>query len=227
MQAVILAAGKGTRMNHLASDLPKVLLEVKNKTLLEYKFDVLPEFIKEIVLVVGYKKDTIIYKYGENYSGKKITYIEDKTLTGTAHALWQTKNVLKNQFLVMMGDDIYSKDSIQKVAENNWGVVCKKVSREEDGSRIILDENGKLTDFVTPKIYREKFNDGGFVFTGLYSLDTDIFKYEPVKMKTKEEWGLPQTLLVAAKNREIKIIEADFWIPISSPEDLEKAKKLI
>ena len=52
----------------------------------------------------------------------------------------------------------------------------------------------------------------------------EIFKYKPVKLKTKNEWGLPQTLLKTSKNKDIKIIKDSFWISISSPNDIENAK---
>ena len=59
MQVVILAAGRGTRMGDLTSDTPKPLLKVKDKTLLEYKLDVLPDSISEVIFVIGYKQEQI------------------------------------------------------------------------------------------------------------------------------------------------------------------------
>ena len=88
----------------------------------------------------------------------------------------------------------------------------------------MLDENGRLIDFVTHKQYLKIRNDGGLIFTGLYSLNTDIFNYEPVKLETKEEWGLPQTVLGLAKDNDIAIIETDFWIPITQPDDIKTAE---
>lgn len=220
MQAIILSAGKGTRMGEMAKYVPKVLLEYKNKTLLEWKLGIMPENISEIVVVIGPYGNLIKDKFGKSYNGKKITYITENESKGTGFALWKAREVLEGKFLVMMGDDLYSKESLEKACESNWSITVKKVEREHEGSRIELDENGNLIGFLTADQYREKYTDGGFVFTGLYSIDTEIFDYPLVKMKTKEEWGLPQTLLQVLPNKKIKILETDFWKQISKPEDL-------
>lgn len=220
MQAVILSAGKGTRMGEMTKDFPKVLLEYENKTLLEWKLDALPENILEVVVVIGPQGDLIKNKFGEFHNGKKITYITENESKGTAYAVWKAKDILKGKFLVMMGDDLYSKESLEKACQSSWSITVKKVARDHEGSRIEFDEKGNLIGFLTADQYREKYTDEGFVFTGLYSMDKEIFDYPLVKMKTKEEWGLPQTLLQVLPNKKIEILETDFWKQISSPEDL-------
>ncbi len=226
MQAVILCAGKGTRMGDLTRDIPKPLLEVGGKSLLEHKLDRLPDTIKEIVLIVGYLGEKIREKIGNAYKGKPVRYVEDTKLTGTAHALWQAKDILKGRFLVMMGDDIYDERSMAKCAQYDFSIACMKADREQTGSRALL-EDGKLKDFVTHKLYIRLREDGGLIFSGLYSLTTDIFKYEPVKLDLSDEWGLPQTLLLAVKDHPVEIVEADFRISITNAEDLIKAEVLL
>jgi NDP-sugar pyrophosphorylase family protein len=226
MQAVILAAGKGTRMGELTSDIPKPLLKVAGKSLLEYKLDALPEKINEVIIIIGYMGDQIRIKYGDSFNNKKITYVEAEP-KGTAYALWQAKDILKERFIIMMGDDIYDKKSIEQAIHFDFSVMCKKAELNESGSRVIYDENTNLKDFETENKYRQNHSDEGLIFTGLYSLTTDIFNYEPVKMLTKDEYGLPQTLLSLSKERAVKVLETDFWISISSPEDLIRAEKIL
>src|SRR5215212_8859235 len=109
MQAVILAAGRGTRMVELTTEVPKPMLEVSGKTLLEYKFDALPEEVAEVIIIVGYLGSVIQRRFGGEYKGKKLFYVEQEELNGTAGALWHAKDILKDRFIVMMGDDIYTK----------------------------------------------------------------------------------------------------------------------
>jgi bifunctional UDP-N-acetylglucosamine pyrophosphorylase/glucosamine-1-phosphate N-acetyltransferase len=228
MQAVILCAGKGIRMGELTKDKPKPLLKIGDKTLLERKLEKLPETIDEVIVVIGYKGDMIKEFLGDKYKDKKIIYTLDSRLAGTAMALWSAKEVLKDRFIVMMGDDIYDKESLERCSQHDLSIVCKRAQTEESGSRIVL-ENGKLKNFVTPKVYQRDHADGGLIFTGLYSLTTEIFKHEPVKMELAEEWGLPQTLLsmVNKTGENIEIIETDLWLPVGTPEELAMAEKFL
>lgn len=220
MQAVILAAGKGERMNELTLKIPKPLLKYKNKNLLEWKIENMPELIDEIIIIIGYLGEKIIETFGNYYKNKKITYVWDKEIKGTGMALWQAKNLLKDNFLVMMGDDIYSKESLENATKEKWSITVKKIERDNNSSRIEINKDGELKNFVTATKYREEHENGGFAFTGLYSLNEKIFNYPLVKMNTKEEWGLPHTLLKLLPDIDLKILETNYWKQITSPEDL-------
>lgn len=219
MQAVILAAGLGTRMGKLTKNTPKPMLKVNGKNLLELKIESLPSQIDEVILIVGYKSEVIRKYFKNNFNGRKITYIEDKELKGTANALWQAKDILKDRFLVMMGDDLYHPVSLAECAKKPLSICVKTASEKEDGSRIIL-KNKKLTGYTLKK-------EKGLLFTGLYCLTKEIFRYKPVKLQTKDEFGLPQTLLKLAQKRDIKIIKTNHWIQISCPQDLKTAADLL
>lgn len=226
MQAIILAAGLGTRMGALTKNTPKPMLKILNKNLLELKINSLPDEITEVILVVGYKSEVIKKYFKENFNNKKITYVEDTTLTGTAHALWQTKKLLKDKFIVMMGDDIYSKTSIAECAKNPLSICCKIVQDKDRGDRVILKKNN-LFGFTTQTKNLDLKKPSTLAFTGMYCLTKEIFRYKPVKLQTKNEWGLPQTLLKVANKKKIKIIKTNHWMQISSPEDLKDAEKIL
>ncbi|MEK7106611.1 MAG: nucleotidyltransferase family protein, partial [Patescibacteria group bacterium] len=137
MQAVILAAGRGTRMGHLTKTLPKPLLEVSGKTLLEHKFDALPERIDEIILVIGYLGDMIKKRFGDSYEGKKITYVEQGPAHGTAGALWSAREFLRDKFIVMMGDDLYGKKDVERACRSNtWLMFAMELPQLHGGGKI-------------------------------------------------------------------------------------------
>lgn len=221
MQAAILAAGKGTRMGEISTTVPKPLLEYHGKNLLERKIEILPDNITEVVVIIGHLGEKIIDFFGDHYLNKKITYVWDREIRGTGMALWQAKNILRDRFLVMMGDDLYKKESFVSASDQDWSITVKGVERNDESSRIEIDDNGRLTNFLTANKYREKYNDGGLAFTGLYSLKEEIFNYPLVKMKTKDEWGLPHTLLQVAPHVDLHILYTDFWKQITSSEDLK------
>lgn len=72
MKIVILAAGKGARMNDLTNMTPKPLLKYEGKNLLEHKLDALPENITEIIFVIGYLGDQIKEYFKDSYKGTPI-----------------------------------------------------------------------------------------------------------------------------------------------------------
>lgn len=223
MQAVILAAGRGSRMGKLTEERPKPMLEVNGKTLLEHKFDVLPDDVDEIIIVVGYLANTIKEKFGDNYKGKKVTYVTQENIVGgTADALWQAKDLLHGSFVVMMGDDLYSQEDIQALRAHEWALLVQRVADTGVGGKIIT-ENGNIVDII-------EGNSGGegAVSTNLFVLDPRIFEYPQVpKSKNSKELGLPQTVLAASKTSGIPfvMVEATQWIQITNPDDLERAAK--
>jgi NDP-sugar pyrophosphorylase family protein len=219
MQAVILAAGLGTRMGDLTKNTPKVMLKFKGKNLLEWKIEALPKEIDEVILVVGYKSEVIKKYFGDEFQGRKISYVEDTTLTGTAPALWYAKDLLKDKFLVMMGDDIYSKDSIAECAKTPLSICCKVVEENDPASRVLI-KNKSLAGFVLSKDNLKLKKPSNLAFTGLYCLTKEIFRYKPAKIEGKEEWGLPHTLLKLALKKRVRIVKTTEWKQISSPDDL-------
>ena len=102
LRVIILAAGKGTRMN---SDLPKVLHKLHGKALIDYVIDE-SELLdpKEIILVVGFKKERVIKHTESRINLKYATQVKQ---LGTGHAVLQTKELLKNKkghILILYGD---------------------------------------------------------------------------------------------------------------------------
>lgn len=222
MQVVILAAGRGKRMQALTEDLPKPLLTVLGNNLIEHKIDVLPQEIDEVIIVTGYLGDKIKKHFGDNFKSKKIKYAEQTDLLGTMMALKQAKTLLEGRFMVMMGDDIYSKEDVASCLKHSWAVLVKKMTDKIRGARVDVDSNKHITDIVEGV----ELEPGMLNNTGLYVLHTDIFKYPLVQIPSGE-FGLPQTVAKAAKDFEISIVESKNWHQITSPEDLEKVEKAL
>ena len=222
MQAVILAAGRGTRMGSLTETLPKPMLDVNGKTLLEHKFDALPESVGEIIVVVGYLGETIRQRFGGTYGGRTMTYVTQENIVGgTADALWQAKDMLTGKFVVMMGDDIYAREDIEAVAAHDWSLLVQRVPDTVVGGKIMSDADGHIIDII-------EGNSGGegAVSANLFALDTRIFDFPQVpKAAGSSEMGLPQTVLAASKASGIpfNVVEATVWIQVSNPDDLARA----
>ena len=228
MQAVILAAGHGTRMEELTHAVPKPMLDLAGKPLLEYKFEALPDDVDEVVIVVGYLADVIKGYFGSQYHTKKIIYVEQKEMNGTAGALWAAQSVLHDRFLVMMGDDIYMQEDIEAcIAEGDvWRLLVQEISEMHRAGSIQLDENALITDIIEGDKSKEK----GLASTNMYLLDARVFSCPLIpKQPDSLEFGLPQTVVQGAKKLGIRFepVFTDKWIQITSPKDLIYAAEIL
>jgi NDP-sugar pyrophosphorylase family protein len=214
-------------MGTLTDNVPKPLLEVGGKTLLEHKFDILPYDVDEIILVVGYHGGAILDRFGGGYNGKRILYVEQEKIDGTAGALWQARSVLHDRFLVLMGDDLYAKEDADRcIAIHDWTMLVQETDHMSQGGCVIADAQGNVTEI-------EEGDHGGkpgLISTNMFALDTRIFDYPLVPKSTgSEEFGLPQTILAASKRSNIPFsaVKSSFWFQITNPEDLEKAAQIL
>jgi len=210
-------------MGELTEEIPKPMLEVKGKTLLEHKFDALPENVDEIIIVVGYLGHVIQQTYGGEYNGKKILYVVQNTLNGTAGALWEAKELLKDSFIVMNGDDIFAKEDIEKAACYPWSVVGVAVDDVGSAAKIVTDGKDRVVNILEAG---EHGGGPGFLNAGLYCLDTHIFEYPMVpRYPGSDEYGLPQTIV--ASKAPFVLIQASHWVQITDPADLKKAEEIL
>lgn len=224
MQAVILAAGLGTRLRPLTYHIPKPMLQIAGKNIIEHNINSLPEEIDEVVLVVGYLKERVINYFGSSFAGRKIKYVEQKEAFGTGHALFTCRNIIHDRFLVFMGDDIYCREDIEKCLRNQNAMLVKEISGKFSGGKIELDKDGYLKDIIDGA-HNE---DNILVNTGLYVLEPAIFNYELQKVQDKEnEFGLPQTLVKMAQDYLVKIEKANFWLQITDLEGLKRAEMIL
>lgn len=226
MKAVILAAGKGTRFGELTKTIPKALIKISGKPIIEYTLEALPPQIKEVYLVVGHLGNQIKKYVGKEYNGLAIKYIELKNLTGTATAVWKAKKYLgKEKFLVLYGDDIYSKKELEKLVRFNWAFgLAKSIPPTPKYLNMVLDSKKYIIQALYPTA--KEMKTGILISTGAYVMDSKIFKYKPVRL-ANGEYGLPQTVLTAAKSIPIKGVVMKKWLQINSPEDIKKAEKIL
>ncbi|TSA45105.1 nucleotidyltransferase family protein [bacterium] len=223
MQAVILAAGLGTRMGELTKDCPKPLLKIQDLTLLEHNLKSLPPEIDEVVLVVGYLAEKIKHQIGDEFLGKKIVYVQQKELKGTGHALSMCKAALNGRFLVLMGDDLYEKDDLAELARHPLGILVLELDSDEltsDRQALVkVDAQGRLLDIIE----RQPAHKGMLVNVGAYVLDKRYFDFPLAEAGNKTaEFGLPQTMLQMVKlGAQFDIVKAHWWHKVAGPDDLK------
>jgi NDP-sugar pyrophosphorylase family protein len=220
MKAIIFAAGEGVRLRPLTLEMPKPLVVVGGKALIEYSFDALPDVITEVVVVVGYKKELIQNYLGTTHRGRPITYVVQETITGSAGALWLCKSLLTEKFLVMYADDICLKVDVTKcVGYERAMLVYQSKSSAPVGAMVIKD--GKVHSVIEGGA---SFTENPLISAGVYVLGPDIFNYPQVpKVVGNAEFGLPQTMIAAYS--DIEAVMGSFWLSVTEPKDIERVEK--
>ncbi|MFH1511595.1 MAG: bifunctional sugar-1-phosphate nucleotidylyltransferase/acetyltransferase [Candidatus Woesearchaeota archaeon] len=220
MQAVILAAGKSTRMQPLTVTRPKALLPILDRSVIQVLLDNLQETAEEAIIIVGYLKEQVMQTIGESYKNIKIRYIEQKEQLGTGHALLQAKDLLKGKFLVLNGDDLYSEIDIQNCSRHELCVLGKEIKDPQKWGIISMSKGNLLGIIEKPK---ETISN--IANTGLYVLDNRIFAY--LGKTTKSERGeieIPAAITMMCKEHDISVETVqDYWLPIGYPWQLLEA----
>ncbi len=213
-QAVILAAGEGQRLRPFTVTKPKVMLSIADKPILQYVIESLAQNgIRNIVLVVGYRKEQIFDYIGSGEQfGVDINYITQDRQVGTAHALAQTKNVVEDEFLVLPGDNLIEADTIARFVSMKPGAML--VKRVENPLRygVVTVDDGIVTDIIE----KPKEAGGNIVNTGIYAFNKEVFNF------IGTELDIPSVLNnMLAQGHPINALETDStWLDIVYPWDI-------
>jgi len=236
---VILAAGKGTRLN--CSDQPKVMLEIGGKPIVSFIVETLKQagFDKDqICLVVGFQEQKV-----RDYFGDKVSYVTQKEQLGTAHAAHVGIKSLPKEIdtvLVMGGDDsaFYKKETllnfIKKHSENDCTLSLLSAEIEDPTmlGRIVRYPDKSIA-IVEKEYLADEQKEIKEISTGTFCFDRNWFETmfpDMPKLRKLGEWGLPTALAVARgeekKYQVIKMGDSSEWFGINTIQELEKANKL-
>ncbi|MCU4973210.1 sugar nucleotidyltransferase [Halobacteria archaeon AArc-m2/3/4] len=232
MKAVVLAAGKGTRLRPLTEDKPKGMVEVDGKPILTHCLDRLVDLgATEFVVVVGYLKEKIIEHYGDEYRGVGITYCHQREQQGLAHALLTVEEHIDDDFMLILGDNVFEanlEDVVRRQQEDraDAAFLVEEVPWEDASRYGVCDTNkyGEITDVV------EKPDDppSNLVMTGFYTFSPAIFPAcELVQPSNRGEYEISEAIdLLIQSGRTIDAIALEGWrMDIGYPEDRDEAEQ--
>jgi len=182
LTGVILAAGKGSRIQPLNLYLPKPLLPVCNKPIIQYQLEDMRDIgVEDVIIVVGHLKEEIISYFGSGSRlGLQIRYVEQKETLGIAHAVAQLENEVNSPFILFLGDIFIVPRDLQAMERMFWerraGAVLA-VKREENPEyvrrnfAVILHASGTVTRVIEKPRYVTTNLKG----CGVYIFDLAIF----------------------------------------------------
>jgi NDP-sugar pyrophosphorylase family protein len=115
MKAIILAAGRGQRLRPITDTVPKCLVPVNGRPILEYQLAALSgSGIRKCVVVVGYLASQIEQRFGSSYGGMGISYVFNPEFSSTnnIYSLWLARHEVDDDILLLEGDLLFEKDII-------------------------------------------------------------------------------------------------------------------
>jgi D,D-heptose 1,7-bisphosphate phosphatase len=230
-QAVIIAGGKGTRMAPYIGNIPKALIKIGDKSIIEHQILLLKKYgIKEIWVLLGYLGEQIEKYLGDGKKWKvKINYVQEKKPLGTAGALKQLEGKIKRDFMVFSGDvvlDLDLKRFIKWHAERKDGIATFVVHPNDhlfDSDLVEVDSIGEITSLLKrPHLPGE--NHHNLSIASAYIFSPKIFKYIVSGRKINIEKDLLPKILKT--NKKIYGYSTPEYIKdVGTPERLKKAGK--
>lgn len=226
MDVIILSGGKGTRLKQVVNDVPKTMAPINNKPFLEYTLEYLNSFnVENVILAVGYKKEIIKRYFGNKYKNMNILYSEEEEPLGTGGAIKKALQLVKNKNSLVINGDVYTKINIEELLEEHIkreATMAIAVKEMNDFNRYGVVE---FSENRINKFNEKKFTKKGFMNTGFYIMNKDIFANKEIS----DRFSLEKDYLCQYVNIDkiIPYIYDGEFVDIGTPEDYEKIKRII
>ena len=244
MKAVILAAGRGVRLGDLTEDIPKPFIPVNGIPIIKNTLKLLSTIdIEEVIIVVGYKKETFFEQIGNIYNGLKIKYIENKRWETTNNSV--SLNLCRNSFknntgcLIVEADIFFTSNFMNKTTieknENSW--FCQDFFMT--GSQVFTNEKGYINKV---KIVRDdeglkqlKSKKTVYKSAGVVKLSEQnipILFSEPEKFLSVKEneqyyYDVFFNKIIERFNIKPLLVNPNSWYEIDTKQDLSVAEQTI
>lgn len=222
MKAVILAGGLGTRLKPFTEIIPKPLLPIGERSVLEIQIEKFKNAgFDEIYLATNYKSQYIegFFGDGSRYGVKLVISKEDKPL-GTAGPLLLLKEKLTEPFIVMNGDilSLVNFDDLYSFAISQPSILTISVKKEVTP----FDFGNIFFDGIKVTGIEEKPDLISYILAGIYVMKPDIFKYFP----KDEYFGMDHLIkkLLTANEMIVKYDLNEYWLDIGRIDDYNEAQ---
>ncbi len=225
-KAFILAGGRGTRLKPITDEIPKPLIPVQGKPVLEHGIELMKKHgIKDIVISVGYKGEKIKEYFGDGKNfGVNIVYVEERKPLGTAGPLKLAQEFLKEAFVMCNADELKNIDLVDMYMfhkeNNSLGTIALTTVEDPSSYGVAKLKGNQILDFIE-KPSREHA-PSNLINAGLYILEPEVLKY------IFEETSYMEKDIFPKLAREGKLFGYPFegqWFDTGTLERYEKAIK--
>lgn len=235
MKALILAGGRGKRLNEISKEKNKCMVEIKSRPLVEYSLNCASQAdISEIIIVVGHKAEEIINTFGNSYQGKPIKYVIQPEQKGLVNAIEVAQKAIgKEDFMLMLGDELMIEpkhsEMIERYQKEHLFSLCGAVRVEDKNLikktyAIIQNEEGRIFRLI------EKPNKpmNNIMGTGNCIFKNEILSYipqTPINQKRGEKELVDLIQCAIDEGQIVKsFVICDKYFNVNSQEEFEEAK---
>ena len=220
--ALILAAGKGTRMWPLTENSPKPLLPLGGLPIIERQIQELKKVgVTNVHILIGYRMKEISDYLDNANLGLNINYIVQEKQKGTGHAVNQAKGKISGNFYCLNGDILVNSKNLANLG-NNKDKMTMMVTKVNDGSNfgVVESKNGHLISIVEKGLSGENM-----INAGLFLFNEEIFTaIDGIKKSIRGEYELTDAL--QSISNQIHILEyKGLWMDIGNPWNLITANE--
>lgn len=228
MKAVILAGGRGTRLQPFTRRMPKPLVPLLNKPVMEYSIELLKKHgINDIIVTLQYLGEKIVNYFGDGSRwGVNLTYVWEDAPLGTAGSVKNAEDLLDGPFIVISGDALTDFDLIDGLVfhlqkEALFTVFMKEVKKPAKFGIIKTDYNGRINRFLEKPQKDQEFSR--MVNTGIYIVDPAVL----CLMEKNREYDFSRELFPMMMEKRLGLYgfqSKGYWKDIGSHEDYRQAQ---
>ena len=226
LTCLVICAGKGTRILPYSKEIPKSMIFIDKKPILYYIVDYWKKYTKNFVFIVGYKKDSIV-KYAKQLE-IQAQFVEQKELKGIANAILLAKDIVSDNFIVVLGDCI-CLGTFSSPGNMTTGIGVWKTENPEyiKNNYAVIIENDSVTKVIEKP--SDTYND--LCGMGVYFFNKKIFDCidttPPSPLRNEIEITDVIQRMINTNERISPVLFKGDYINVTFPKDLIKAEELL
>jgi bifunctional UDP-N-acetylglucosamine pyrophosphorylase/glucosamine-1-phosphate N-acetyltransferase len=222
MDAVILAAGLGTRLRPHTLTTPKPLLPVQGRPILDWALGALPRSVDRVLVVVNYLAEQIDAYLSQQTHFRAWETVVQEQPRGTGDAFRCCRERLRSdKFFVLNGDDLYGAADLAELAKQPAGLLVHPVDEPRRFGIAFLNPDGTLEKLVE----KPELEGRQLANTGAYLFPRSVFETD-LKLSARGEYEITDYVTALAARQPVSVVEAKFWLPIGTVEVWQQAQSM-
>jgi bifunctional UDP-N-acetylglucosamine pyrophosphorylase/glucosamine-1-phosphate N-acetyltransferase len=222
MDAILLAAGLGTRLRPHTLTTPKPLLLVRGRAILDWTLGALPAPVDRVIVVVHYLAEQVEEYLGSQEWFPEWVVVPQEEPRGTGDALWRCQaEVQSDHFLVLNGDDLFGAADLAELAARPAGVLVAEVQEPKKYGIAFLKADNTLERLVE----KPNLPPPQLANTGAYVFPRSVFDLK-IQLSPRGEYEITDYVSQLAARQPFHVVRSKFWFPIGTEEAWNRAQEL-